>query len=798
MFRNYIVVTLRNLRRNKGYSLINIVGLALSLGLGLLLIQMIVSFTSFDEFQANKDRVFRLITTRTGGDEARDFATAPYPLAPALAAEVPGVEASALWAWGIGGNGVCRGKMLPFRANFAGPDFFRVFSYRLERGDPAAALREPNSIVLSAQVAQRFFGGDDPVGEVLRLGQWGDYKITGVLEDMTRLKTHLQVGSLVSLSTMPALEGQKLLTPRSESWTNLNGAYGYVLLRPGTSPRQVEDAANQLAAGRVRDDKFTYRFRLQGLTAIANGPEMANNTGDSVPMAAIYVLAAVAALVVLSAAFNYTNLSIARALSRGREVGIRKVVGAKRRQLFAQFVGEAVVIALLSFVGAFVLYRAVFTPLLRGLNPVLATYFQFRETWSTLAVFLAFAAFTGVIAGALPALRISKFQPVQALRDLAGLRVVSRITTRKVLIVFQFGLSVAFIISTLVAIDQLRMVRRTDLGFRPEGIISVSLEGVDYSRFRQGAAREPGILAVAGAERVPGVTGGTRGVPLTRADSPVTKDVFVAAADAGYVPVVGLRLLAGANFSETGPSSGETSLIINETAVRQLEYGTPEAAVGQILSMKDGRPARVVGVVADFVHGEVSSDQGALALAHRPEACGTVLLRVAGTEVKAVAERLQRLWATFESAAPFEYARLTDLIEDRMTGERVMMKSIRFVAGLAVFVSCLGLLGIADYSSRIRRREIGIRKVVGAGDWTLVRLLSQGYLAMLAVGSVAAVPVAWGFNKLILSLYDKAVGQRAELFLAGVAIVGVLGLATVLSQTVRAARVNPADVIRHE
>jgi putative ABC transport system permease protein len=797
MLKNYIVVTLRNLRRNKGYSFINILGLALSLGLGLLLIQMIRSFTSFDEFQANKDRVFRLITTRTGGDEAHDFATAPFPLAPALAAEVPGVEASAVWTWGIGGNAVCQGKVLPLSTNFAGPDFFRVFSFKLERGDPATALLEPNSIVLAADVAERFFGGDDPVGEVIQLGKWGDYRITGVLEDTTRLKTHIEGATFVSLSTIPALEARKLLVPRSASWTDLSGAYGYVLLRPGTSPRQVEEAANRLAAGRIRDDKYAYRFRLQGLTGIANGPEMANSTGDSVPLAVVYVLAAVAGLVVLSAAFNYTNLSIARALSRGREVGIRKVVGAKRRQLFAQFIGEAIVISLLSLAGAFVLYRAVFTPLLQGLDPKFATYFQFRDSWSTLAVFLAFAALTGVVAGALPALHISRFQPVQALRDLAGLRVVSRVTTRKVLIVFQFGLSVAFLISTLVAMDQLRMVRRTDLGFRPEGIISVSLEGVDYGRFRQKASQEPGILGIAGTERIPGVTS-PYGIPLTRADRPVTKSVCVSAADAGYIPVVGLRLLAGENFSETGPSPGEIPLIIDETAVRQFEYGDPAAAVGQVLSMKDGEKARVVGVVADFIHGRLTREQGAFALAHRPEACGTVLLRVAGTEVKAVAERLQRLWATFESAAPFGYDRLTDLIEDRMTGERVMMKSIRFVAGLAVFVTCLGLLGIADYSSRVRRREVGIRKVCGAGDWTLVRLLSRGYLAMLAVGSVAAVPVAWGFNKLILSLYDQAVSQRAELFLAGVAIVGTLGLATVLTQTVRAARVNPADIIRHE
>jgi putative ABC transport system permease protein len=263
MFKNYIVVTLRNLRRNKGYSLINILGLALSLGLGLLLIQMITSFTSFDEFQANKDRIFRVITTRTSGDEARDFATAPYPLAPALAGEAPGVEASVVWTWGIGGNGVCRGKVLPLSTNFAGPDFFRVFSFRLERGDPATALLDPNSIVLTADVAERFFGGDDPVGEVIRLGKWGGYRITGVLEDMTRLKTHIEGASFVSLSTIPALEGRKLLVPRSASWTDLYSAYGYVLLRPGTSPRQVEDAANRLAARVRREVKNKLRTGLK-------------------------------------------------------------------------------------------------------------------------------------------------------------------------------------------------------------------------------------------------------------------------------------------------------------------------------------------------------------------------------------------------------------------------------------------------------------------------------------------------------------------------------------------------------
>ena len=803
MFKNYLRIALRNIRRNKGYSFINIFGLSLSLGLGLLIIQMIINFTSFDRFQANRERIYRLNTTRTAENEVRRFGTSPYPLASAVAAEVPGIEASTVWGSGVGGNAVCRGKVLPLAADFAGPEFFRVFSFRLMHGDPAAALREPNSIVLASEVAAMFFGDDDPVGEVIHLGKWGDYKVTGVIEDISQLKTHIDLGSLISLSTLVSLEKQGLLTRRSEDWTSVANSSIYVLLKPGVSPRQVEDTANRLAASRTSDPKYRYRFWLQGLTDIANGPEL-EGRGEWIPMAAIYVLSAVGLLVVLSAAFNYTNLSIARALSRAGEVGIRKVVGAKRRQLFAQFVGEAVVIALLALGAAFGLYRLLLIPLLSGLHPAFRTYFLFRESWSTLGFFVVFAAGTGIVAGAVPALHISRFQPIQTLRNLAGLRVISRITARKALIVFQFGLSVVFVISTLVSIDQMRLIRNADLGFRADGLFSVPLEGVDFGLFRQKASQEPGLIAVSGVQRMPAVSGlGTSQV--TRQDAPVTKPLGISAADAGFLSVFGLRLLAGANFPETSPPEGETLLILGETAARELEYGTPEKAVGQVVLMKsssknDAQRARIVGVVKDFAHGDIRREQAAFALSYRPELFTLAALRVNPPEIKAVAERLQRLWASFDSAAPFAYAVFTDQLENRMAGARIMMKSVRFVSLLAVFVSCLGLLGIADYSSRIRRREVGIRKVCGAGEWSLVKLLSRNYPGMLGVAAAVALPVAWWFNGLILSVYksNKVVALRPELFAAGAGLVAALGMAVVFSQTVRAARANPSDIIRHE
>jgi putative ABC transport system permease protein len=570
------------------------------------------------------------------------------------------------------------------------------------------------------------------------------------------------------------------------------------LLKPSGSFRAVEEAANVAAAGEMPASTFKYRFWLQLLTKIVPGPKLRNQFGDDVPWGAVFVLGAIGLLVVLSAAFNYTNLSIARALSRAREVGIRKVIGAKRRQIFGQFVGEAVVIILLAFVAAFLLYRIVLIPLLLGLHPAIRAFFLFRETWTTLALFLAFAAGTGIVAGALPALYISKFQPIQALRNLAGLRVVSRITTRKILIVFQFGLSAIFIISTLVSIDQVRFIRNTDLGFRPENIIRVPLQGVDFDGFRQKIAQEPGILAVAGMESMPGVGGGGSIVSLARSDASLTKPIEISGVEAGFLPLFGLRLLAGSNFPEIPPPAGGTLLILNETAARDLGFGAPEQAVGQLLSRKDGKTARVVGVVKDFVYNNFTNEQRAFALSYRPESLSMAALRIDRMRIPVVAERLQRIWATFESAAPFEYAVLTDLIEDRMGGVNSMTKSIRFVSVLAVFVACLGLLGIADYSSRIRRREVGIRKVLGAGEWSLVKLLTRSYLAMLSVAAAAAIPIAWWFNKVLLSLYDRVVSLRFELFVVGAGIVAILGMAMVLSQTVRAARTNPAEVIRNE
>jgi putative ABC transport system permease protein len=241
-------------------------------------------------------------------------------------------------------------------------------------------------------------------------------------------------------------------------------------------------------------------------------------------------------------------------------------------------------------------------------------------------------------------------------------------------------------------------------------------------------------------------------------------------------------------------------MILNETAARQLEYSTPREAIDQILSLKDGEVGRVVGVVKDFAHGQITREQGPFALLFRSGDFNLVALRVNPADVKGVIERLQRIWASFDSAAPFACAVFADQIEDKMSGVKAMMKSIRFVSILAVVVSCLGLLGIADYSSRIRRREIGIRKVCGAGEWSLVKLLSTGYLAMLGVAAGVAIPVAWWFNGVILSVYesDRVVDLRPELFAAGAGIVAALGISMVLSQTVRAARANPADIIRHE
>ena len=797
MLKNYIHITFRNITKNKGYSFIIIFGLALSLSLSLLITQMIYNFTRFDRFHENKDRIYRVVTTRTGEKWSEDFATAPFPIASALTDTVPGIEASTVWMWGLGGNAIGRGKVFPLRTSFAGEDFFRLFSYRLKHGDPAAALTKPNSIVLTSEVAFLFFGEDNPVGEILQFGKWGDYTVTGVLEDTSRLKTHISLRSIISLTTLLSLEQQGIVSPRFKDWKNIESAFVYLMLDPGASPQRIENGANRLAAGRIQDQKFAYRFWLQPLTGIVPGPDLQNSAGESVPPAVIYVLLAVALLVVLSAAFNYTNLSTAQALSRAREVGIRKVIGARRHQIFLQFIGESVTLTLLAFLLAFVLYRGVLVPLFLNLHDVFRTYFYFAENWTTLGYFLLFALGTGIAAGIIPAIHISRFQPVQAMRNLPGLRVVSRMSLRKGLIVFQSALSVIFIISTLIAVDQLNYIRKADLGMRTEGLITVSLEGVDYGIFKQKVIQDASVRGIAGTAFLPGTTS-RFGLVLKRSDAPLESSVVVIDSDAGFIPVFGLQIVAGSNFPDTASSSQDTLVILNETAVKELEFGGPQEAVGRSLLMKDGQRIRVAGVVKDFAHSEITRDQGAAALRFLPERCRVAVLHVEPAKIKDVAAGLQQMWGSFDSAAPFEYALFADQIEEELAAMKAMLKSIRFVSILTVIIVCLGFLGIADYSSRIRRKEIGIRKVCGAGEWNLVKLLSRHFMGMLAVAAIPAIPLAWWFNGVLLSLYDKKVGMRAELFIFGAGLVMVLAMGMVLSQTIRASRTDPVDIIRYE
>ena len=796
MFKNYLHITFRNITKNKGYSFIIIFGLALSLSLSLLITQMIYNFTRFARFHDNKDRIYRLVTTRTGEKWTDDFATAPLPMASALTNSVPGIEASTIWTWGPGGNAIGCGKVFPFYTSFAGEDFFRLFSYKLKHGDPAVALRQPNSIVLTSKVAFLFFGEDNPVGEILQFGRWGDYTITGVLEDTSRLKTHIDLRSMISLSTLSSLEKRGTLTPRSENWTNIS-SFVYLMLEPGVSPQRIEDGANRLAADRIRDQKFAYHFWLQPLIGIVPGPDLQNSAGESIPWAVIYVLLAVALLVVLSAAFNYTNLSTAQALSRAREVGIRKVIGARRHQIFLQFIGESVTLTLLAFLLAFVLYRGVLVPLFLNLHDVFRTYFYFAENWTTLGYFLLFALGTGIAAGIIPAIHISRFQPVQAMRNLPGLRVVSRMSLRKGLIVFQSALSVIFIISTLIAVDQLNYIRKADLGMRTEGLITVSLDGIDYGIFKQKVIQDASVRGIAGTAFLPGTTS-RFGLVLKRSDAPLESSVVVIDSDAGFIPVFGLQIVAGSNFPDTASSSQDTLVILNETAVKELEFGGPQEAVGRSLLMKDGQRIRVAGVVKDFAHSEITRDQGAAALRFLPERCRVAVLHVEPAKIKDVAAGLQQMWGSFDSAAPFEYALFADQIEEELAAMKAMLKSIRFVSILTVIIVCLGFLGIADYSSRIRRKEIGIRKVCGAGEWNLVKLLSRHFMGMLAVAAIPAIPLAWWFNGVLLSLYDKKVGMRAELFIFGAGLVMVLAMGMVLSQTIRASRTDPVDIIRYE
>lgn len=809
MIRNYILVALRNIRRHKFFSLINILGLAVSMSVCLGIIMLVADQMMYDQYNTKRDRVYRVITRHLnpdGSEAGNDYSTSPQPLANSLLNDYTGVEKAVRLRRGFGNMWM---EMepgfdvnIPVAGLFADPDALDVFEWELEHGDAKTALTKPHTVVLTRKAANKLFKQPNPVGEVIKVGRLGEYTVTGVLKEKNQ-KSHIVFEALASYSTIKSLEDDSTFAKSDGEYGDWTSGWVYLLLEKGHSAQEIERHLHDITKKHVPEkqsagDNHSYQFYLQNLTSITPGPFINNPIGPFMPKIFVYFFGGLALLVMLTSCFNYTNLSIARSLTRAREIGVRKVNGANRLQIFSQFISESVVISLFAL-GLALLLLMVVKPFMLQLKFAQLLKWDLEANYLVFGVFVVFSLVVGLLAGLFPAVVLSKFKPVKVLKGAGSMKLFSRMGLRKFLLVGQFALSLLFIISVLLLYNQLKLFVKADHGFDMANKINVRVKDIPVQAIQAELNKYANIQNVAASSHIP-ATGVTYGDGFKRAleDAEDTgMDYFYV--DGNYLENMNIELLAGRNFKDADGESNKNFLVINEAAVKKFQFASPSDALGEeIYAARDSVKFEIIGVVKDYNHQFMMAKIDPMALRFDMKEIKVLQVKYSGSHDQAV-KTIEKAWSNVNPTLKLDYRDFEE--EVRFFYNTIFSDFVTIVgviAFMAIFISCLGLLGMATYATETRLKEISIRKVLGSSDGALVMLLSKGFLGLIGIAVLLAVPAAWFVNNLWLELIAYRTEFGAGVIGLGILILLLLGGLTVGSQTIRAAFTNPVDNLKNE
>jgi putative ABC transport system permease protein len=800
LLSNYFKTSVRSMARNKLFSAINVVGLAISMSVGLLMIAFLTDIYSFDTFHEKYDRIYRVGNTykRLEEDQSK-FASTSIEAANRIKSDIPGIEDMVLVVRNFRGDANYNDKIITIEGVYAQESFFSVFSFNLKEGDRPTALKEPYSLVISETTAKKLFSDEDPIGKTIRLNDKENYTITGVMEDMPN-NSHIRSEVLASYSTyeLKQNEESEVKANRLTRWNNMWSNYIYLVVRPDQDIEALQASLDQISEDENKvDEHTTINMWLQPLAAIAPGESLNNQIGPSMELKIVWIIVALSFVVLVSACFNYTNLSIARSLRRSKEVGIRKTVGASTGNVFTQFILEAVVISGLSLVFAFVLYYLVLRPRFLELGEEIGEMVTLSPSLLTFLYFGLLAIVTGLFAGFFPSLFLSRISVHKVLKDVSSLKLFGNIAFRKVLIVFQYTLSLAFIIGATMAYKQYDFAVNFDLGYETENILNINLQGNEVERVKAALSEIPEITDMSASTLVTSV-GSYWGTKAKYKDPLDSTNIHYNGIDENYIPIHGLEIIAGRNFIPQSDSSAESQIIVNEKLLKRFNIGEPLDAIGETLKVDD-KDVKIVGVVKDFHYGKIDSPIKEFAYRYKADQYYIINALISSSDIPGAMEKIESKWDELDAIHPFEAKFYDDEIQKSYDEYLIMVKIIGFLAFLAISIASLGLLGMVVFTTETRLKEISIRKVLGATERNLVLLLGKGFITLLVIASAIAVPGTWYFfNQMVFNdLAYKATFGFFELFGGVLVVFGIAALA-VGSQTVRAARTNPAETLRNE
>ncbi|HMB90275.1 MAG TPA: ABC transporter permease [Rhodothermales bacterium] len=807
MLRNYLKIALRNLRKQMGYTFINVVGLGLGLAVCVLILLYVQDDLSYDRYHEHADRVHRvLLDGALNGQEFTTVSTSA-PMARVLPQEYPEIE-YATRVWDIGPVLFANDDQQFYEEHFYYVDstVFDVFSYPLLQGDPKTALTEPNSLVLSESTARKYFGDEDPMGKVLRFEGSDDFTITGIAADVPP-NTHLRwdvFGSIVS-------------SERAESpvWIS-NSFYTYLRLREGADPTdlqakfpdmirkyvvpQIEQALGQ-SFEEVLASGLEWRYLLQPLTDIhLYSQGIDGGPGGDGDISYVYILSMIAAFVLLIACINFMNLATARSANRAKEVGLRKVLGSNRRQLIYQFLGESVFLALVAMLLALVVTVA----LLPLFNNMADKTLALGSDVVLGLVGLALGA--GLLAGLYPAFVLSSFRPAAVLKGTLALG-ASGGRMRSMLVVAQFAISIALLVGTGVVFDQLRYMQTMRLGFDQEQVVVLRAETQEardqFDTFRQELLQSPNVVQIAGASGIPGRFNNDTVFRPEGAANEQIYDMHVVSATSEYMETLGLNLVTGRSFSRDHPADVNSAYVINETAARLLGW-TPEEAIGKAFTRvaagenDEDLPGQIVGVVQDFHFDSMHEAISPLAIYLTPGYVYYLPIRIRPENVPETLAFIEEKYAAFQPTHPFQYTFLDEDFGRLFAEEEKLSRIYGAFTLFAIFIACLGLFGLASFVTQQRTKEIGVRKVLGASVPQIVVLLSKEFTKLVTLAFVLAAPVAYfAMDRWLQDFAYRVNVQWYVLALAGMAAL-LVAWGTVSYQSIRAAMTDPVKALRYE
>lgn len=800
MLKNYVVVTLRNLRKYKGFTAINVFGLAVSMSMALLVILFAKELFNYDRFHPELDHLYRVTSKVEQPFATWTMATSPGPLAAVLEAEYPMVEETVRMSR-FGGLARYEEAAFSMRGLYADPSFFDLFGFQLIVGDPNTVLNEPYSIVLTDLTAAKFFGDTDPLGQVITRDNIGDFTVTGIVAS-TQRNTHIKFEALLSFSTLE-LRQEEGRAMQLDDWETTSSYYTYMRLRDNADPEVLNAAFPALVARYYPENAENPNMpelKLQGVTDITLGLDSySNEMSDYGSMLQVVILGIMSLIVMIIAGFNYVSLSTARSLKRAKEIGVRKVAGAHRSQIVRQFLGESVMVALLALIASVgVLYWMVpafnSLQLMREIDMML-TFDMAKDGW-VYVIFVAFAVFVGLIAGLYPAVHLSAFLPAHVLKGTSKVRGFSSLTLRKILVISQFTLSLILMVITLIIYQQFTMIIQADYGLDQEHILQVRLQGVSGEAFAAELERKPSVANVMLASNMPIAGGSTSTSIQTDAMTEPTLIQYYAV-DTEFLDEMHLDVLAGRNFSKDF-STEEQNLILTKASLPALGLGEPRDAIGEIVTFQGETTYSIVGVVEDFHARGYEEGYIPVALTFNQEHYFYAVTRLQAGQVEAGIEDIEATWDLFAPGVPIDYAFFDQKMEEDFAIIRDVISMTTIVALVAILVACLGLLGMASYSAESRMREVGIRKVLGANIRQIVVLLSREFVILLLIAIVIGTPLAWIGGNFFLQQFANQVDIGIWMFALAIGAMLFLAITTIGSQTLKAGYTNPVDTLRHE